>query len=194
MLVAKAPANTEKPKLFGGLLPKTTLSTFPAPQPTPKKTPAPTHPTLKELLVSKAPAVTPVRTVLVPVTTTVPAVAVSGTLHTAPNQYSVGPVSAGLHQSMQLEAPVACQEQDWFFFPGLFVYWHVCFIVSYFLSFMCSFVCQHCRSEVVDTAMLMWVRKGWAGHIWSLSCQQAGHSYLTYTHSVSHLMCVCRCS
>ena len=79
MLVAETPADTEKPKLFGGLLTKKlTLNTFPTPEPTPKETPAPDNPTLQELFKKKTPAATPVQTVLVPITTTVPAAAVSG--------------------------------------------------------------------------------------------------------------------
>ena len=76
--VLVAPADTEKPKLLGGLLTKKTLNTFPTPEPTPEETPAPNTPTLGELLKNKTPAATPVETVLVPITSTVPAVAVSG--------------------------------------------------------------------------------------------------------------------
>ena len=50
VLVAETPAATHKPKLFGGQLTKKTVNTFPTPEPTPKKTPAPDTPTLKELL------------------------------------------------------------------------------------------------------------------------------------------------
>ena len=51
VLVTEVPATSEKPKLIGGLLAKKTLNTFPTPEPTPKKTPAPDTPTLKELLI-----------------------------------------------------------------------------------------------------------------------------------------------
>ena len=81
VLVAETPADTEKPKLLGGPLAKKTLNTFPTPEPTPKETPAPDTPTVKELLKHKTPAATPVETVLVPIATTVPAVAVSGKQH-----------------------------------------------------------------------------------------------------------------
>ncbi|KAL3143673.1 hypothetical protein ABBQ38_002468 [Trebouxia sp. C0009 RCD-2024] len=88
VLVTEAPVTPEQPTLLGGLLHKKTLNTFPTPEPTPMKTPAPDTPTLKELLLKDKPKTeltavpmeeaTPVETVLVPVTTTVPAVAVSG--------------------------------------------------------------------------------------------------------------------
>lgn len=81
VLVAETPADIEKPKLFGGLLNKKTLNTFPTPEPTPEETPAPDTPTLKELLKHRTPAAAPVETVLVPTATTVPAVAVSGRHH-----------------------------------------------------------------------------------------------------------------
>ena len=78
VLVTETPADTEKPKLLGGLLTKKTLNTFPTPEPPTQETPAPDTPTLEELLKKKTPAATPVESVFVPITTTVPAVAVSG--------------------------------------------------------------------------------------------------------------------
>lgn len=51
VLVTEAPATAEKPQLFGGLLKKKTLNTFPTPEPTPEETPAPDASTLKELLI-----------------------------------------------------------------------------------------------------------------------------------------------
>lgn len=50
VLVTEPPVTPEQPNLLGGLLKKKTLNTFPTPEPTPMKTPAPDTPTLKELL------------------------------------------------------------------------------------------------------------------------------------------------
>ncbi|KAL0021766.1 hypothetical protein WJX79_006520 [Trebouxia sp. C0005] len=88
-------------KLLDSLVTKFPLNTFSTPTPTPEETSAPSVPTLKELLLHETPSATealfspatedlkelllketpaasPVETVLVPATTTVPAVAVSG--------------------------------------------------------------------------------------------------------------------